>query len=159
MHTNFCFHADSNGQFIDLHLNQRICEPVLLVFAETLHLLVSAVQEHPTRRPGKQADGATQANRFLFQSSGGSSNSASNALRFTRPTSSSGCAAMIAAANQAVSAHQSAPTILIPEPSSGDVKTTSTTNGEWNSPSPEADERRGFSRKVSDSSAPKKRLK
>uniref|UniRef100_T1K821 G-protein coupled receptors family 3 profile domain-containing protein n=1 Tax=Tetranychus urticae TaxID=32264 RepID=T1K821_TETUR len=78
------------------------------------------------------------------QGSGGvgtfTTNSTSNALRFARPTSSGGCAAAIAAATQAISAHQSAPTIVLPEPSSGDLKTTSTTNGDWNSPSPEEEQ-------------------
>ncbi|XP_054163872.1 metabotropic glutamate receptor 8-like [Oppia nitens] len=66
------------------------------------------------------------------------SNSTSGVLRFARPT----CSAIIGATAM-VSAHHCAPMIVIPEPSSGDMKTTSTTNGEWTSPSAEesADEK------------------
>lgn len=67
------------------------------------------------------------------------SNSTSGVLRFARPT----CSAIITGTAAVASAHHCAPMIVIPEPSSGDMKTTSTTNGEWTSPSAEesADEK------------------
>jgi len=62
------------------------------------------------------------------------SNSTSGVLRFARPTCST---AAIIASTATATAHHCAPMIVIPEPSSGDMKTTSTTNGEWTSPSAE----------------------
>ncbi|XP_074594692.1 metabotropic glutamate receptor 8-like isoform X2 [Brevipalpus obovatus] len=87
-----------------------------------------------------------------------SSNSTSNALRFTRSTASSGgCAAMIAALTQAVSVHQSAPSIVVPEPSSGDIR-TSTTNGDWTSNSHEDEikiiARQNFIQRTNDKNRP-----
>ncbi|RWS02765.1 metabotropic glutamate receptor 7-like protein, partial [Dinothrombium tinctorium] len=69
-----------------------------------------------------------------------SSNSTSGVLRFARPSSSTGAAAILAATTTVVSAQHVAPVIVVPEASSGDVK-TSTTNGEWTSPSPDEEQK------------------